>query len=251
VGAQQEQEQGQGAARIRRQERHEETRRREPAFGRAETTVNLADDHVERHEHDDRVHVDDGVSLDDEYQLAVNVRAVTSFDPSPIDASTDCSGAGSADVETTFRRLAGPVHAYLRASGAFESEDLLGEVFLDVARGLHRFHGDDDALRGWVFTIAHRRLIDEQRRMQRRRHFLRAQTPRVVPAPEEPLDPTLMAALHSLTPDQREVVVLRFVADLALETVAEMTNRPVGAVKSLQHRALHNLASMLDRTQIS
>ena len=252
VGTQQEQEQQeQEAARIRRQERHEGTRRHEPARRRAETAVNLDDDHVARHEHDDRVHVDDRVPLDDEHQLAVNVRAVTSFDRSPIDASADCSGAGPADVETIFRRLAGPVHSYLRASGAVDSEDLLGEVFFDVARGLHRFHGDDDALRRWVFTIAHRRLVDEQRRMHRRRHFLRTQTPRVVPPPDEPLDPALMSALDSLTPDQREVVVLRFVADLTLETVAEMTNRPVGAVKSLQHRALHNLASTLDRTPIS
>ena len=52
---------------------------------------------------------------------------------------------------------------------------------------------------------------------------------------------------QGLTPDQREVVVLRFVADLSLETVAAMTNRAEGAVKSLQHRALRNLAASLAR----
>jgi DNA-directed RNA polymerase specialized sigma24 family protein len=39
--------------------------------------------------------------------------------------------------------------------------------------------------------------------------------------------------------------VLRFVADLPLEAVAELTGRPVGAVKSLQHRALRRLAEIL------
>ena len=77
------------------------------------------------------------------------------------------------------------------------------------------------------------------------RRFLRsARLAESAPA-EDPFDPALAAALAGLTPEQREVVVLRFVADLSLETIAEMTNRPVGAVKSLQHRGLRNLAAAL------
>ena len=148
-------------------------------------------------------------------------------------------------VEAVFRELAGPVHAYLRAAGAVDSEDLLGEVFCDVTQGLDRFRGDGRALRGWVFTIAHHRLVDERRRLARGRRFLRAHLVPVTEAPGEPFDPGLIDALDALTADQREVVVLRFVADLPIETVAELTRRPVGAVKSLQHRALRQLAAML------
>ncbi len=54
-----------------------------------------------------------------------------------------------------------------------------------------------------------------------------------------------MAALGRLTPDQREGVVLRFVADLALKEVAALTGRTEGAVKSMQHRALAQLARTL------
>ena len=39
----------------------------------------------------------------------------------------------------------------------------------------------------------------------------------------------------------REVLALRFVADLPLEDVARLTKRSVGATKALQHRALENL----------
>ena len=148
-------------------------------------------------------------------------------------------------VEAVFRELAGPVHAYLRAAGAVDSEDLLGEVFCDVMRRLDRFRGDKLALRRWVFTIAHHRLVDERRRLAQRRRFLHANPLPVAEAPGEPFDPRLVDALGALTADQREVVVLRFVADLPLETVAELTRRPVGAVKSLQHRALRQLAEML------
>jgi RNA polymerase sigma factor (sigma-70 family) len=161
------------------------------------------------------------------------------------DAPRDDAEASQPTVEAVFRHLAGPVHAYLRAAGAVDSEDLLGEVFCDVTRGLGRFRGDERALRRWVFTIAHHRLVDERRRLAQRRRFLRAHPLPVAEAPGEPFDPRLVDALGALTADQREVVVLRFVADLPLETVAELTRRPVGAVKSLQHRALRQLAEML------
>jgi RNA polymerase sigma-70 factor (ECF subfamily) len=70
---------------------------------------------------------------------------------------------------------------------------------------------------------------------------------RPAPAPSERLDPELVDALWTLTPDQREVLVLRFVADLPLDDVARITHRRTGAVKALQHRALDALARALQR----
>jgi RNA polymerase sigma-70 factor (ECF subfamily) len=70
------------------------------------------------------------------------------------------------------------------------------------------------------------------------------------PVPADPADSGLVAALQHLTPDQREVLALRFVADLALEDVARLTKRSVGATKSLQHRALHNLRAAVSRTDL-
>ncbi len=163
----------------------------------------------------------------------------------PETALPDQAAAPGQGIEAVFRRYAPAVHNYLRAAGAADSEDLLSDVFVDVMHGLERFQGDEDALRRWVFTIAHHRLVDEHRRRARRRQLLGRQTQLRVAPPDEPFDPALVSALDTLTPEQREVVVLRFVADLSLETVAAMTNRPEGAVKSLQHRALRNLAAVL------
>jgi RNA polymerase sigma-70 factor (ECF subfamily) len=52
--------------------------------------------------------------------------------------------------------------------------------------------------------------------------------------------------LERLTPEQREVLVLRFVADLTLEDVARITGRRVGAVKQLQRRGVDNLRRHLN-----
>ena len=146
-----------------------------------------------------------------------------------------------------YRRLAPAVLGYLRAQRAPDPEDLLGEVFLQVARDLPRFRGDEDAQRRWVFTIAHNRLLDARRRQSRRPAPAYGPLPDVAspPAPD-PLDPELVEALASLTPEQREVVVLRFVADLSLDDVARVTKRKVGAVKALQHRALEMLSRRLE-----
>jgi RNA polymerase sigma factor (sigma-70 family) len=145
-----------------------------------------------------------------------------------------------------YRCLAPSVLGYLRAERADDPEDLLGEIFLQVTRDLHKFSGDDDALRRWVFTIAHNRVVDASRRRSRRREELVDLVPEdIVPEPDDPFDPELVQALQGLTEDQREVLTLRFVGDLPLEAVAELTGRSVGGVKSLQRRGLAQLKKFL------
>ncbi len=145
-----------------------------------------------------------------------------------------------------YRDLAPTVLGYLRSLRVPDPEDVLGEVFLSVARDIGRFSGSDTALRRWVFSIAHNRAMDAHRRASRDRSTLEAElsepTGRSAQAPPaDPLDPALIDALATLRADQRDVLVLRFVADLPLEAVAKITGRRVGAVKALQHRALENL----------
>jgi RNA polymerase sigma-70 factor (ECF subfamily) len=64
--------------------------------------------------------------------------------------------------------------------------------------------------------------------------------------PDGGVDVELIGALDQLTPDQRQIVTLRFVADLPLRDVARITGRRVGAVKALQARALANLRRIVE-----
>ncbi|QXC62474.1 sigma-70 family RNA polymerase sigma factor [Aquihabitans sp. G128] len=156
----------------------------------------------------------------------------------------DSHGAPTAD--DAFRAHAPRVLAYLQGQRVAEPEDLLGDVFVQVARSIGSFQGDEHLLRRWIFTIARNCVVDDRRRRSRRPELADA------PVPDRPVDevgvtdPDLVRALAGLTPDQREVIGLRFVADLPLEDVAEITGRPVGAVKSMQHRALAALARTLE-----
>lgn len=158
--------------------------------------------------------------------------------------------------DVLYRDLAPRVTGYLRLHGAAEPDDLASETFIGVLTGLGSFSGDEADFRGWVFTIAHRRLVDEWRRMGRR----------PVPADgsdgvldghrggdveEEALVRVGSDAVHELCArlpaDQRAVLLLRIVGDLTVEQVAAALDRSVPSVKALQRRGLAILRSELDR----
>ena len=137
-----------------------------------------------------------------------------------------------------YDRLAPAVLGWFRGCGVADPEALTGDVFLAVTARLADFDGDDDALRRWVFTIAHHKRVDEVRRV-RRRPVEVDEEPDPTPAHDpDPVDPELVAALDRLTTDQREVVLLRVVADLAVDDVARITGRSQGSVKMLLSRGL-------------
>lgn len=92
-----------------------------------------------------------------------------------MEAAQKGNEAAFADV---YRDLAPVVAGYVRGKGACDPDDVVSETFIAVARNIKPFTGDEHAFRSWVFTIAHRRLIDERRARGRRR--------------DDPHDPTTM-----------------------------------------------------------
>jgi RNA polymerase sigma-70 factor (ECF subfamily) len=170
-------------------------------------------------------------------------------------------------VATLYRWLQPAVVGYLRARVGDEAEDLASETWLAVARALPTFSGDETAFRSWVFTIAHRRLVDHHRAAARRprTRTLTPTEPDGGPGRETPVelpgtdDPAaeVTAALASdeavrrivalLPPDQAEIILLRVVAGLPVDEVATVTGRRPGTVRVLQHRALRRLANRLPR----
>src|SRR5918996_4890787 len=148
---------------------------------------------------------------------------------------------------TIYGRLAPAVLGYLRSNRAPDPEDTLSEIFLQVARDLNGFEGDERQFRAWVFTIAHHRLIDARRRSARR-------PVEPVAEPPEPEEDALADAetealmrisaeevhriLEALSPDQRAVLLLRVLGELTTAEVARALGKQPGAVKALQRRGL-------------
>jgi len=151
--------------------------------------------------------------------------------------------------------LAGPVLGYLRSRGAAEPEDLLSEVFVQVARNIGSFAGDARSFRSWVFTVAHHRLIDERRYRSRR-----PVTPTEIAeegagsgdVEQEALDAIgtdrVLSLLDGLTPDQCSVLLLRIIGDQTIDEIARTLGKRSGAVKALQRRAFDALRRTLEAT---
>jgi len=153
-----------------------------------------------------------------------------------------------------YRDLAGAVAGYLANRGAAEPDDLTSETFLQVARNISTFAGDESAFRSWVFVIAHRRLIDSRRARQRR--------PETVTlgdltgggpggdVEEEALNRLttveLQSAFEKLSESQSDVLGLRIIGQLTLEETASVLGKRVGAVKAAQRRGLIALSQHLD-----
>ncbi|HEX4176296.1 MAG TPA: sigma-70 family RNA polymerase sigma factor [Acidimicrobiales bacterium] len=144
---------------------------------------------------------------------------------------------------------------YLRWQEASVAEDIASEVWLAVAEGLQRFDGDEAAFKGWIFTIARRRLADHRRRVGRRntRVLPTGALPQLL-AEDDPAElvTSRMSAQEAITEltsvlpaEQAEVLMLRVVGGLPVEEVARVVGKRPGTVRVLQHRALRRLASQL------
>lgn len=150
-----------------------------------------------------------------------------------------------------YSSVSGQLASYARAKGAPEPEDVVGEVFHDLARNIKNFEGPESKFRSWTFGIAYNRLVDQWRHQSRRQKRPR-QRDRLAASAESTvvsaaMDGPAFAALNQLTEQQRAVMILRTVADLSLEEVAEVLDSNVNAVKALQHRAVTQLRKNLDK----
>jgi RNA polymerase sigma-70 factor (ECF subfamily) len=147
------------------------------------------------------------------------------------------------------------VLAYLTVRNRSEAEDIASEVWVSVAAGLVRFQGDESGFRGWVFTIARRRLVDARRRTSRHatdpvpRELLAELASEVDPEGEVVARLEYEEALEvlaALPKDQEDVVLLRVVAGLTVEEVGQALGKRPGTVRVLQHRALKRMARELE-----
>jgi len=153
-----------------------------------------------------------------------------------------------------FRSLAAVVAAYLAAQGSAEPDDLTSEVFVGVLRNIDRFEGDEAGFRSWVFTIAHRRLTDERRRAGRQPTHEPLTAAANMAAPDQ-VEDAIEQSLSSdrvqrlcerLPGDQRNVLLLRLVAQLTVSEVATVLDKSPGAVRELQRRGLRSISRIIE-----
>ncbi len=157
--------------------------------------------------------------------------------------------AARALYERYFDRIYNYVYARLRR--VEDAEDLAIDTMTRSLTRLDLFQDQGVAFSSWVYRIAHNATID---------HYRRQGKVTLVPIDNatlpESADPSELAldqlsseqlrdAIHELTDEQQQVLILRFFQDLSAVQVAQVIGKSVGAVQALQHRALASLERVL------
>jgi RNA polymerase sigma-70 factor (ECF subfamily) len=155
-----------------------------------------------------------------------------------------------------WRALNPPLLRYLRGRVGEGADDVAAAAWLDVARNLATFQGDDTDFRRGLFTIARRRLVDELRRRGRRPEQLTGELVEARRLGDDPADrpDDLTAALslvRLLPGDQADAVLLRVVVDLDVSGVAAVMGRSEGSVRVLTHRGLRRLQELLEQRDVT
>ena len=131
------------------------------------------------------------------------------------------------------------------------AEECVAESFSRLLSALRKQGGPRQNLRAYLYRIAHNWITDQYRKpisYQAVEDFEQQADPASTPSQlmDELLErEKVRKAIRLLTPDQRQVVALKFFEGWSNAEVARSLNKPVGAVKSLQHRALQSLRQTL------
>jgi RNA polymerase sigma-70 factor (ECF subfamily) len=190
--------------------------------------------------------------------MAVAVRQDGRVDDAPFsEAIAEGVRVGDPDaLAAVYRALVDPLTAWLRSQvrDPHRAEDLAEETFLELVRSCRSLSGGPFAIRAWLYRAAQRNLIDSYRYRARRPEDLTDEAPEVAAdaagGPEERAvagdeAARVRAALAQLSPDQAQVLALRFLANLSAPEVAEITGKTEGAVRALQHRGVATLARLI------
>jgi RNA polymerase sigma-70 factor (ECF subfamily) len=142
-------------------------------------------------------------------------------------------------------------YAFARIGNQTDAEDIAAEVFVRAFESLDSFRERGLPMEAWLFRIAHNLVVDRFRHNSR---FQRSAEEDV--DIQDDADPAGLAeqrvlirdvrkAMECLTPDQREVVRLRFFAGLSSKETAAVMRKKDGAVREMQRAALEKLRGLL------
>jgi RNA polymerase sigma-70 factor, ECF subfamily len=149
------------------------------------------------------------------------------------------------------------IYSYLHMSvgSKHDAEDLTTQTFMKMLESIGRFRWQSAPFSAWLFRIAHNLAMDHFR--ARRRWQPEAD----VPEPPGEAEPSaeleamqsigrqsMLELIDKLSPEQQQVLTLKFVFNFPNADVAKILDKTEGAIKSLQHRALASLQKQITQS---
>jgi RNA polymerase sigma-70 factor (ECF subfamily) len=148
-------------------------------------------------------------------------------------------------------------YLYYQVGDQQTAEDLAGDVFVRMIQALPSFRLHQGTFQAWLYRIAHNLAVDHLRQGNANHaeelseeHPAQGDDPQVV-VDQRLTSQALQRALATLNVDQRDVIVLRFIARLPIEGTAQALGRSKDAIKGLQRRGLVALRAALQETEVA
>jgi RNA polymerase sigma-70 factor, ECF subfamily len=133
-----------------------------------------------------------------------------------------------------------------RVSSREEAQDLTAEVFHQALASIRTFKWQGTPFIAWLYGIAANVLSKHWRKQGR--HLAEEWTDLSSMGDEIERSVMLANAVETLLPDQKQVIMRRFVDQKSIREIAQELGRSEGAIKQLQLRALENLRAKLGGT---
>jgi len=196
-----------------------------------------------------------GTSEEESMEEALNSRALNA------PAGTDSGDALLAEAAKTdpcafgelYERYYARVYRYVyhRLGNAPDAEDVTGLIFMKALEAMPTYQSKRSSFAPWLFRIARNAVIDHYRRRRKLSAFDE------VELPSKDGDPALdvlnaerraelRVLVEHLSEDQRDVVLMRYSADLSFPEIAITLNKNEPAVRMLLHRGLRKLKAVMD-----
>lgn len=142
---------------------------------------------------------------------------------------------------------------YYRVGSRQFAEDLTSETFMRALRSIQRFTWQGRDFGAWLTTIARNLVADHHKSGRSRLEFVTDDLPEThtesgteATVIRQMTDEQLFDAINTLSEEQRDCVLMRFIQELTVAQTAAALGRSEGAVKQLQFRAVRNLAKIID-----
>jgi RNA polymerase sigma-70 factor (ECF subfamily) len=133
------------------------------------------------------------------------------------------------------------------------AEDCVAETFSRFLKAIHEKRGPKNYLRAYLYRIAHNWIADYYRRApdvaELKDTYLASNDAPEQEASSRIRQAQVRTAIQQLTPDQQQVIALKYLQGWKNEEIARAIKKSVGAVKSLQHRALSRMKRYLENKE--
>ena len=141
-------------------------------------------------------------------------------------------------------------YIYFRVGGAGDAEDLTARVFFKALRSIGGYRHMGLPFSAWLYRIAHNLVANYHRDRSRMQEIsienLVVEDTSKSSAPEHLMETRqendfLLALINDLSPQKKELIILKYVQKLSNEEIGQIFGKTEGAIKSLYHRTLVEL----------